>query len=385
MSEVFSSKRFRSTPLSTLEPILLKFIDLCVELKKGRTAKEGLHLYKNVAQNTSVGSVEVVIKHFLAQSKGKLAAALAKVDELEGPAPEQQQQQVAKTGDDDATATTATQLDVDDLEAANSPESILLSAVSDDKSRDRTYRAVVTPWLRFLWEAYRTALDILRNNARLEVLYQSISYEAFQFCVTHQRKTEFRRLAETLRSHLVSSQKNVSHPFAINLNDPETLQRHLDTRFGQLNTAVGLELWQEAFRTAEDIHGLLGMSRRAPRNSMMASFFDKMVRVFGVGQNYLFHAAAYSKLYGLHTLRVTSLGDKASDGDVAEYEKLASLVLLSTLSIPLTQDMAIDAARRREGGIDEGEARGKLGRLSALLGFSTPPTRASLLDDIVSG
>ena len=26
------------------------FLELCVQLRKGRTAKEGLHLYKNVAQ-----------------------------------------------------------------------------------------------------------------------------------------------------------------------------------------------------------------------------------------------------------------------------------------------------------------------------------------------
>lgn len=160
ISEVFSSKRFRTTPLSVLEPILVKFLGLCVELRKGRTAKEGLHMYKNVAQNTSVGSVEVVITKFLEQSRAKLVEALAKVDELEGPA--------EPTTDKDGLATA----EVEDLEASETPESILLSSVSEEKSRDRTYRTLVTPWLRFLWEAYRTALDILRNNARLEILYQ---------------------------------------------------------------------------------------------------------------------------------------------------------------------------------------------------------------------
>ena len=159
ISEVFSSKRFRTTPLTTLEPILIKFVGLCVDLRKGRTAKEGLHMYKNVAQNTSVGSVEVVVSAFLERSRAKLAEALAKVDELEGPA-------AAATAKDGLTS------EVEDLEASETPESILLSSVSEEKSRDRTYRALVTPWLRFLWEAYRTALDTLRNNARLEVLYQ---------------------------------------------------------------------------------------------------------------------------------------------------------------------------------------------------------------------
>lgn len=115
-------------------------------------------MYKNVAQNTSVASVEVVIQKFLDHSRSKLTEALAKVDELEGPAEKAQKEEGAA--------------DVEDLEASETPESILLSTVSEEKSRDRTYRTLVTPWLRFLWEAYRTALDILRNNARLETLYQ---------------------------------------------------------------------------------------------------------------------------------------------------------------------------------------------------------------------
>ncbi|GAA5835908.1 hypothetical protein JCM3766R1_005094 [Sporobolomyces carnicolor] len=358
ISEVFSSKRFRSTPLSTLEPILVKFLELCVDLRKGRTAKDGLIQYKNVAQNTSVQSVETVLGKFLEQSRAKLNDAIAKVDELEGTADKKVE---------DA--------DVEDLEATETPESILLSAVSEEKSRDRTYRTLVTPWLRFLWEAYRTALDILRNNARLEVLYQTVSQDAFQFCLTYQRKTEFRRLCETLRSHLTSSQKYTHQTHSINLNDPDTLQRHLDTRFQQLNTAVELELWQEAFRTAEDIHTLLSMSKRAPKASMMASFYDKMSKVFAVGQNFLFHAAAYGKLYGLHAARAALAGDQGQD---AELEKLSALVLLSALAVPLGS--GVETAKRIENG-EEGETKGRLGRLAALLGLTAAPTRAGLIND----
>ncbi|KAA1072526.1 eukaryotic translation initiation factor 3 subunit A [Puccinia graminis f. sp. tritici] len=164
ISEIFSSKRFRQTPLSSLEPIMLRFIDLCVLLRKTRNVKEGLHMYKNVAQNTSVSSVEMVVQHFITKSKEKLDEALAKVDEIEGPL-------VAEGADQENGAAL-----VDDLEATETPESLLMSTVSEEKSRDRTYRELVTPWLRSLWEAYRTALDILRNNSRLENFYQVGQY-----------------------------------------------------------------------------------------------------------------------------------------------------------------------------------------------------------------
>jgi translation initiation factor 3 subunit A len=164
-TEMFSSKRFRTTPLTSLEPIMIRFVELCVEMRKGRIAKEGLMQYKNTAQNTSVGSIEVVIQKFVSLADAKL----------------QEAQEKAERAAADAVA------DVDDLEATETPESILLAAVSGDQNRDRTDRALVTPWLKFLWESYRTALETLKNNARLQGIYHvsSLSF-AFTFrSLTH--------------------------------------------------------------------------------------------------------------------------------------------------------------------------------------------------------
>src|SRR5579862_1874234 len=155
---------------------------------------------------------------------------------------------------------------IDDLEASETPESVMLSTVSSEQNKDRTDRAVVTPWLKFLWETYRTVLEILRNNARLEHMYQATAHQAFNFCRVYTRKTEFRRLCDLLRNHLQNVAKYSNQPHSINLNDPDTLQRHLDTRFNQLNVAADLELWQEAFRAVEDIHSLISMSKRPPKN-----------------------------------------------------------------------------------------------------------------------
>jgi translation initiation factor 3 subunit A len=275
---------------------------------------------------------------------------------------------------------------VDDLEAIETPESILLSTVSGEQSRDRTDRAIVTPWLKFLWETYRTVLEILKNNARLEVMYQTTALQAFGFCQTYARKTEFRRLCELLRNHVQNAAKYQSQMHAINLSDPDTLQRHLDTRFQQLNVAVELELWQEGFRSVEDIHTLLSLSKRPAKNIMMANYYEKLTRIFLVSENYLFHAAAWSRYYNLlrQSANVVSSGQSHKKDNPAVTEadmsRAASFVLLSALSIPV-----ISTSRSRGALIDVDEARkNKNTRLTNLLGMSQAPTRAVLFKDAMS-
>ncbi|RKO91635.1 hypothetical protein BDK51DRAFT_20241 [Blyttiomyces helicus] len=343
LHEIIMSKRSRSTPLTALEPIMLKFVELCVILRKGKTAKEGLHQYKNISQNVTVSTIELVIKKFIELSENKVAEAQAKADKITLDA-------------------------VDDLEASETPESIILSTVSGEVDKDRTDREVVTPWLKFLWEAYRTALDILRNNARLELLYQSVANQAFHFCLKYARKTEFRRLCELLRQHLATAAKYAHQTHAINLNDPDTLQRHLDTRFVQLNAAAELQLWQEAFRSIEDIHNLLAMSKKPPKPFMMANYYEKLARIFMVSENYLFHAAAWSKYYA--TVRQNkSLSEE-------EHQRMASIVLMSALAIPI-----IAPSKTRGGYADNDENKPKTTRLANLLRAARVPTREQLLKE----
>jgi translation initiation factor 3 subunit A len=341
--EMFNSKRFRSTPLTSLEPIMIRFIELCVEMRKGRAAKEGLMNYKNIAQNTSVASIETVITKFVQLADTKVTEAQAK-------------------------AAVQIAVDVDDLEASETPESILLGAVSGDQTRDRTDRALVTPWLKFLWESYRTSLETLKNNARLEAIYQQIAQQAFRFCLKHERKVEFRRLCETLRLHLANVAKYSHQTHSINLSDPETLQHHLDTRFAQLNTSVELELWQEAFRSVEDVHNLLTLAKKAPKPAMMANYYEKLTKIFLMSGNALYHAAAWNRYYSV----AVTMGSSWKSEE--EMVKLAGQVLVSALAVPVGTG----------GSEQKGETKGKNAKLSALLGLSKTPTRAGLLRDALS-
>ncbi|KAK3058077.1 eukaryotic translation initiation factor 3 subunit A [Extremus antarcticus] len=371
LHEHVTSKRTRNSTIAALEPVMLLFVELCVDLKKGKSAKDGLYNYKNTSQNTNVATIETVFRRFIELAEKKVQDAQEKADEI-------------TTKEEDTDDTIA---NVGDLEAMETPESILLATVSGEQTKDRTDRAIVTPWLKFLWETYRTVLDIFKNNARLEEMYQRTAHQAFQFCQKYTRKTEFRRLCELLRNHLQNAAKYSQQVHAINLSDPDTLQRHLDTRFMQLNVAVELELWQEAFKSVEDIHTLLSLSKKQPRNSMMANYFEKLTRIFLVSENYLFHAAAWSRYYNL--LQVSSRAvasgaaskkDNPSNITEADLTKAASYVLLSALSIPV-----ISTTRSRGALFDVDQTRNnKNVRLTNLLGMNSPPTRAILFKDLLS-
>ena len=77
------------------------------------------------------------------------------------------------------------------------------------------------------------------------------------------------------------------------LSNPESMQLYLETRFEQLKVASDLELWQEAFRSVEDIQGLLTQSKKAPKPQMMATYYAKLTKIFTVSDSYLYNGYAW--------------------------------------------------------------------------------------------
>lgn len=171
-------------------------------------------------------------------------------------------------------------------------------------------------------------------------------------------------MCETLRLHLSTVAKYSHQAHSVNLSDADTLQRFLDTRFAQLNTSVELELWQEAFRSIEDIHNLLTMAKKAPKPSMMINYYEKLYKIFMTSGSILYHAAAWSKYYAI--LRTSGKTDE-------ELAKSAGFVLISALAVPTSTEPMEDGD----------DTKGKHARLTTLLGLSKIPTRTGLLNDAV--
>ena len=54
-----------------------------------------------------------------------------------------------------------------------------------------------------------------------------------------------------------------------------------------------MELWQEAFRSVEDIQTVNLMGKRQPNRQMQALYFAKLTRIFTVSQAHLYNGYAW--------------------------------------------------------------------------------------------
>lgn len=341
------------------EPLMKRHLELCVDLKDHLTAKDGLHQYRNLCMLHDPSSLESVIIHLMDLSESRTAGAKQKADKVSVAAANR----------------------VADLDQEESPESIMLSSMTVEGVKERTDREVVIPWLRFLWENFRAILDLLSRLPKLEKVYHRICEKAFKFCEEYSRNMEFRRLCEMLRQQLVNLQKTtmtttIAGRFVKAPSEwtAESTEFHLQTRFAQLEVATKFELWNEAFRTIEDINGIIAFSKKTPKARLMVTYYEKLTRIFSVAGNKLFHAYACFKLYQW-TIEARK--------DIRPEEKalMASTVVLAALAVPSISDTVTATVNVEE---EEVQVQDKSSQLATLLDFQANPSRSLLLYEIAN-
>ena len=108
---------------------------------------------------------QVVINHFVDSAEAKLHEAAAA-----------------------STAALAEAERCADLEQSTSPEALIMSTMTEEGSKLRQERKTLVPWLVFVWETYRSVVELLRSSSRLEVVYHKVAHKAFDFCDKYKRK-----------------------------------------------------------------------------------------------------------------------------------------------------------------------------------------------------
>lgn len=161
--------------------------------------------------------------------------------------------------------------------------------------------------------------------------------------------------------------------------------------------------FQEAFKAVEDIHGLFSLSKKPPKPQLMANYYNKVSTVFWKSGNALFHACTLHRLYHLSREMRKNLTQDEMQRYIYcihycirwgfrffvvteflhyfqySFFRMSTKVLLATLSIPITPERT-DIARLLD---MDGIIVEKHRRLATLLGLQSPPTRQSLMNDMV--
>jgi translation initiation factor 3 subunit A len=340
LHDTITNKRQQRNWSQALEQVMYKYLDLAVEMRQGRKVKDALINYRNTCQQINVGSLEEVIRHLVDCASKRAEEAKQSAD-------------VSSKIDD-----------VGDLEAEASPEELVLSYVSGEKSADRTDRELVTPWFKFLWETHRNVLDVLRNNSRLETLYAAAARRAFAFCVAYRRTTEFRRLCDILRNHLgtLIKYRDQGGRDRTDLSVSATWELYIEMRFDQLKSACELHLWAEAFRSVEDIQGLMALfpsnkGIKTPKASLMAVYYSRLTQIFTRSEARLYNAYAWYRLFTFSR----SYNKSLSPEDVTS---MATNVVLSALGV-LPYDSSVQSSSSST--LVEHERASKM---AGILGFS---------------
>ncbi|GFY51631.1 eukaryotic translation initiation factor 3 subunit A [Trichonephila inaurata madagascariensis] len=323
------------------ESIINKLLEMCVERRFSGLAKDGLYLYRIICQSVNVKSWEDAVKNLLFLAENKIESCLK---ELQMPL-----------------------TSFNSLDRTLTPESLM--KLSNSEEVDINFNQIILlTWIKFMWECYRICLELLRNS-QMEKIYHYIVHRAFKFCLKYCRKTDFRKLCNLLRLHIGYLQKRYSELFS-NICDSEVNVLYLETGILELDTALELELWPEAFKAAEDIHLLINFAKKS-NSKAVAIYYEKLSLVFWKANDLLYHAAALFRFF--------QLSRDVKKNFSYEISALSSRVVLAVLSTPFAaNNPIIDLVVENDLSLIGKKYR----LLSSLLNFPNKPTRKALIKEI---
>lgn len=350
LKEALNHRKWRNNWTQTIEQIVIKHLELCVDLKKIHYAKDGLHQYRGTCQAANIGSLEFVVQSFRKAAEEKVSEAKK----------QQEDSDMQK---------------MEDLDEGELPQTILLRSIQAHDTRTQSQDREVTAPFRFLLETYRIILDVLKSNVRLEEVYHETAQHAFEFCRANKRALEFKRLSELLRKNYQDLAKpRTPNQHQVNPSNADTILRTIDTRFAQLRTATELDLWREAYTTATEIYELMNKGPKIKPPTRF-EYYKYLGEIFWRSDNYLFHAFACMK-------NVMFVKAVKRDLSKEELQTMASKAVMAALCVPFQRNSDIHTTLEMT---TEGQSSPyeKAKKHAHLFSAQSVPTRDSIISTLI--
>ena len=209
---------------------------------------------------------------------------------------------------------------------------------------------------KFIWEAYKTLLDLTKTNSKLFNLYAQILKDCFTFCGENQRNHEFKALCDSVRNYLYTLKKNENKPnFAnkIQISDPSVLKILIQTSLNQIETANKLEEWEESFKTSEKIVSFIEEYEKFPSKSQNQNnkktlkipplfeieLYNHIQKLLWVANYPLYHSYAMMSIKDIlenNKTKMENLNEKEKEKlNMFNLEKINEKMILAFLATPI--------------------------------------------------
>ena len=156
--------------------------------------------------------------------------------------------------------------------------------------------------LRIVWDGYKSIVETVRVNQKLEDVYMATLSKIFDFVDRYNRIQEFKSFCKSLRMGLLSAFNKRDRSYQektiyIDIEKTEVNNRNIEIRMNQFKVTTKLGLWAEAFTVLEDINTLMRVRKAPLKNSLRCQYFESLALIFSKNQFWHYQAFAYYNYY----------------------------------------------------------------------------------------
>ena len=241
---------------------MVLMIDICAENLTTLHLKEDVGYFRNLCQYQSMNLLEKVLTYL----RNKCEKVFNDLEKEYG-----QQKLKQFLSDDQEEVQTVNEFE------ATSDELLFLAYTSLDELNEKHS---IQPRASFFLDICKNILDTLRSNSKLLEFYNDTARKIFTFCKKYKNKREYRRISETLHSHFnqiikldKEPEANSKIPYPIKLDEDDQITKVLILRKEQLDLALAMEEWTDAYRISNNIYQLMNKMGKKKTESQIREIY----------------------------------------------------------------------------------------------------------------